>query len=457
MLNASSTSISLKRRVFGAGAWSLGGYGLSQVLRFGSNLLLTRLLVPDMFGVMAIANIVMVGLALFSDVGLLPNVVQNARGNDPAFLNTAWVIQILRGVLLWFIALCISLFIFLANRISLFPMDSVYADPRLPYVIAVSSFTAVIAGIQSTKLLEASRNLAIGRATVIEIIAQAAGLVCVLVWASIDRSIWALVSSGICYALTKAVLSHAWLRGNSNRWAWDNAAYREIILFGKWIFLSSILGFLAVNGDRLLLGSFVSPTILGIYSIAYYIVSSIDQMSSRIITDVSFPALSEISRDRQEAFSASYAHFHTVVASFAYLCSGVLVTSGPTLMGLLYDPRYHEAGWMLQILAVSLLSAPFRLGTQSFLVFGGGRIYSHIHGLRLIALCFFLPIGFYLFGLSGALWGIVLSLLFSLPLIVHHMKKYEFFELRRELLLMPLIVFGMIVGKVFNLVVVHVW
>src|SRR5262245_36522377 len=101
--------IPLKQRVFAASAWSLAGYGVNQAIRFSSNLIMTRLLVPEMFGVMAIATIVIVGLAMFSDLGLRQSLVQSRRGADPAFLNTAWVLQILRGFALWIIALAISI------------------------------------------------------------------------------------------------------------------------------------------------------------------------------------------------------------------------------------------------------------------------------------------------------------------------------------------------------------
>jgi O-antigen/teichoic acid export membrane protein len=70
----------LKNRVFIAGGWSVAGYGLSQAIRLGSNLLMTRLLVPDMFGLMAIAGTLMVGLAMFSDVGLRQSVVTSMAG-----------------------------------------------------------------------------------------------------------------------------------------------------------------------------------------------------------------------------------------------------------------------------------------------------------------------------------------------------------------------------------------
>ena len=91
---------------------------------------MTRLLVPQMFGIVAIATLVQICLAMFSDLGLnLKNVIQSKRGSDPAFLNTIWVTQIIRGVVLWFLALIISLLLFIANRVGIIPANSVYADP----------------------------------------------------------------------------------------------------------------------------------------------------------------------------------------------------------------------------------------------------------------------------------------------------------------------------------------
>src|SRR5947207_1772677 len=96
---------SLKNRVLRAGVWTLASFGIRQAIRFGTNLVMTRLLVPEMFGVMAIATTVMIGLAMFSDVGLKQNVIHSRRGNEEAFLNTIWVIQIGRGLTLWVAAI----------------------------------------------------------------------------------------------------------------------------------------------------------------------------------------------------------------------------------------------------------------------------------------------------------------------------------------------------------------
>src|SRR5581483_3958970 len=340
MSNAPSNRLSLKRRVLGAGAWSMAGFALSYAIRLGSSLLMTRLLVPEMFGVMAIAMMVMSGLAMFSDVGLRPSIIQNPRGHDPSFLNTAWAIQIIRGLLLFLIAIFISILIFAASHLGLAPKASVYSNPHLPYVIAVISFSAAVGGLQSTKLSEAGRHLALGRVTLIQIVSQITGLICMFSWALVDRSIWCLVAGNICASATSTLLSHIWLPGVANRWQWDRAAFHEIFHFGKWIFLSSTLGFFAGNADRMLLGGFVDSATLGIYSIAFTIFYAIAQVIIKIFSDVSFAALSEVARDRSMDLKQSLYRFHILTGSFAYFCAGSLVVSGSTLVSFLYDPRY---------------------------------------------------------------------------------------------------------------------
>src|SRR6516162_3623745 len=101
---SSRESPTLKQRALRAGGWTIVGYGIAQVIRLGSNLIMTRLLVPEMFGVMAIATMVTVILTLLSDIGLQVNIVQSRPGDDPSFLDTAWVVSIVRGLTLWVVA-----------------------------------------------------------------------------------------------------------------------------------------------------------------------------------------------------------------------------------------------------------------------------------------------------------------------------------------------------------------
>src|SRR5690348_5712560 len=72
----------LREKAIRSGTWTLFGFGASQTVRFGSTLVLSRLLVPKDFGLAAMVGILINGMQQFSDVGLAPAIIQNKRGDD---------------------------------------------------------------------------------------------------------------------------------------------------------------------------------------------------------------------------------------------------------------------------------------------------------------------------------------------------------------------------------------
>lgn len=448
--NVHSQLLSLRHRMLSASAWLLFGGGFSTALRFASNLLTTRLLAPEMFGIASLATVIMIGLAMFSDLGLKQCIVQSRRGSDPEFLNTAWSVQCLQGALTWFIALAIGVGLFWLDWLELIPKTSVYSDARFPFVIAVMSLAMIISGLSSTKLYEASRRLAVGRVAQLELISQIFGALCMVAWAIVNRSIWALVAGAIATYTMRTILSHVWLPGTPNRWQWNKVALGEIIHVGRWIFTSSIMGFLVNNGDRLLLGGVLGAHQLGVYAIAYLIFSSVEQIWSTIISEVVYPALSEIVRERADQATRSFYRVYTIVAAGIYLSAGALIVAGGHLVRLLYDARYADAGWMLQLLAIALISVPPRAAVYYLLAHGQAAAFSVILGVRLVTSFVALPVGFYLFGLPGALGGLVLSQFVPIPVIFYFSARAGLFDVRRELATLPMIGLGMTAGILVN-------
>ena len=147
-----NSSLSVRQLVIRSSMWVFGGQVSSLVLRFANNLVMTRLLVPEAFGVMTVATTVLAGLQLCSYFGMNYNIVQSTRGDEEVFLDTAWVLQILRGGLIWLLALGLAVGLYFANQTGLVPVGSAFADESLPIIIAVLSFTALISGFESTKL-----------------------------------------------------------------------------------------------------------------------------------------------------------------------------------------------------------------------------------------------------------------------------------------------------------------
>jgi O-antigen/teichoic acid export membrane protein len=443
---------SLKQRVLHAGGWSFAGYGLSQAIRFGSNLVMARLLVPEMFGIMAIATMVMVILNLLSDVGLHQNIVQSRRGDDPAFLDTVWVVQIARGVGLWFGLLLLSMALHLANLAGMLPAKSVYASPVLPLVIAVSSIAAVIAGFKSTKTAVADRNFNQKRLIQIELISQCTALTVMIVIGVISRSIWALVGGGLVASLTTTVLSHTWMSGHPNRFRLEKNALRELIGFGKWIFVSSFLSVLASQGDRLLLGGFVEADVLGLFAIASLIIRAVANGLNKLFVTVSLPALSETARSNPSRLRAVYYKLSVPSDLLLLFMTGLLFATGQLVIDLLYDYRYSEAGGLLRVLALSLFVVRYGVALHTYLAVGVPRYWTIINVVRFVALYALVPPLYYVGGTQAAIWGIALHELAIVPLVYYFNAKLGLIDLRREALVLLALPVGLLSGFALNVV-----
>ena len=129
--------------------------------------------------------------------------------------------------------------------------------------------------------------------------------------------------------------------------------------------------------------------------------------------------------------------------------------SGHTLIGLLYDRRYQEAGWMLEVLSIALIAIPFRVAQLCYLALGLPKLYTLPIAIRVVVLFVLAPIGFYFFGLSGALVGVVGGYLSSIPVILVYNVRHNLFDLRKELLMLTAVPGGMLLAESFNLAAKH--
>ena len=102
--NESMNRQRLKERAVRGGAWLGAGTGIEQGLRFLRNIILTRLLAPEAFGLMAIVLALNTAFESFTDVGIKQAIVQNPRGQTREYLNGAWWFSCIRAVVLYGLA-----------------------------------------------------------------------------------------------------------------------------------------------------------------------------------------------------------------------------------------------------------------------------------------------------------------------------------------------------------------
>jgi O-antigen/teichoic acid export membrane protein len=340
-----SATLTLKKRAINSGLWVSVSYGAQQVLRFGSNLILTRLLFPEAFGLMAIMQTVMIGLTMMSDIGIQPSIVQNERGNEVSFLNTAWTIQVIQGGVIFLIILVTSSF-----------FAKFYHEPQLLQLLPVVGLGAVISGFNSTKLATANRQLYMAKVTIIEIVTYVISLIAIILFAWLYKSVWALIWGTLLGGFLKMLASHYMLPGNRNHFAWEQHSVKALFGFGSWIFVSSALTFLAGEGNKLFVAKLLNVDMLAFYTLASTMSlifwQSILQLSGKIL----LPAYSEVLRNNPERIQSVMTKTRLVMIIPSWICALFFVFYGDQFMWLIYDVRYRESGVMLRILAMGSLA-----------------------------------------------------------------------------------------------------
>jgi O-antigen/teichoic acid export membrane protein len=440
------SSFSLKKRVLVAGSWTLFGFGFALVLRLIGNLIIARLLAPEAFGIMAVCTAIHVIVALISDIGLRQAVIRSENAHDPSFLNTAWTVQILRSILIWIACIGAAFALYLLNRYDALPEGTVYRNAALPSLIIAVAFSTVIQGFQSMKAVVLGRGLDLRQNTIVDITTVVVGYLVAITVAWSTRSIWSFVFSGWTASAIGLLLSHLWLPGIRDRLAWNRKALRELANFGRWASASSIIGVMAMNGDRLLLGGWFSPTSLGFYSIASNLASVLDNIGSRVFASVSLPALSEIVRKQPDRLGEVFFRMRRW-ADVSYVGSaGLLFAVGQTLIATLYDARYLAAGHMLQLLSFGLLFSRYGLVQDAYIALGKPQYLAAINVTKVVSLFVTVPVMFYLLGPDGAIIGVAFYLFPTIPLILWLNHRHGLNNFKFEMLMLAVWPAGWLVG-----------
>ena len=345
---------SLGARALGAGGWNLFLSINQTLLRLVSNLIMTRLLLPEAFGMMAMAATVLTALTLFTDIGINRSIMREIDGADTRFLRVAWVVKILRSLVVAGGVLVAALVLWLLPD-GTFPAESVYAQPQMPGLIALIALSPLLLGFASTSRELTIRRLENRRFVVFSFVAQICTVLAMVGFAQISPTVWALMAGMLVNNLMVCCFTHLVLPGPRMAFEWDPEIAERLWHFGKWLIGSSVLTFVARNADKLLLGGFLGAGLFGIYVISQIWIEAGKTLITRLSEGVAFPVVAEIMRTRPHELPRLYRKVQTAVDLFCV--SGFLgaLILGPLLVDLLYTSDYSLAGRYLQLMSPSFL------------------------------------------------------------------------------------------------------
>ena len=372
---------------------------------------------------MALVQVFLIGLNMFSDLGIRAAIIQDRQSNQQVYLDTAWTLQVIRGFVLW-----------IATWIIAYPMAVFYEEPLLAQMMPVAGLAALFQGFNSTKMATADRDLTIGKLTVVTFATQLIGLVVMVILSYELQSVWALVIGGPVAPLLMAIFSHVALPGKNNRFVFDRIAAKRLIGFGKYIFIASMAGFVIQFGDRAILGKLVSFEELGLYNIAFYLATIPFILNRRLVDKVLFPLYRWSPPSESLENKRKIARARMMLSSSLLPLVAILAFSGNALVEMLYDPRYAVSGQLLILIALAHIPPMMTENYNAIALANGdsGRFALMTTTAAILRTSLVLMGGLH-FGLIGVILAPIVATVLFYPFMIALIWKYKAWDYRHDL------------------------
>ena len=292
---------------------------------------------------------------MLTDFGIRSMIIISDEFNKIKFLQTCWTIQFIRGVCVYGIILIIAIIIWAIQEFGVTGTESVYSAPEISPAIAISGFALVLQGLESVNQHVYAREMKFGPATQIQITFSVVGPIITISLALFWPSVWVLVISGLMITSLRLFMTYWMFPGLPMGFCLQRDYAREIFDRGKWIMSHSILSVATNTADKILLSVFLPASTFGIYSLAFQMIEIPRQFLDKVQHSLLLQVFQSLEKSGDFAqMKQQYYRYRIPYDVLACMATGGFLTASPALIDLMYDPRYAQAGEIMQVLALGL-------------------------------------------------------------------------------------------------------
>ncbi|MEM7199742.1 MAG: lipopolysaccharide biosynthesis protein [Planctomycetota bacterium] len=375
-------------RVATGATWIYAYRWIDRGLNFLSLLVVARCLSKEDFGLVAIAAsyiFIIEGLSEFD----VKNALIRSRADDRQLFDTAWTLAAIRGLLASLVLLAVS------------PID-----PRITATVCVLAIVPLLDGTANPRFVVFERELNYKRLAAMTLIGTVASVSVTVGLALAYRTHWALVLGIIAGSVARMVSTYA-LR--PYRPSVTLRRWREIFGFSGWMSLATVVSTLSMRTDRIVIGGLIGPGAAGSYDMTQRIgVLPTAELISPL-QRVLFPSFSQMADDHPRLRRAALESVNVLASlSLPSACGFALIANDFVPIAL--DQEYLSIAPLLAVL-VPFLGLRATLSNARPCVMALGRTGLMFRVSLIYALVHF-PAFFVataLYGLSGAIWAIVLA------------------------------------------------
>ncbi len=375
-----------------------------------STIILARLLVPEDFGLVALATTMLAVLETLLELGFDLALIQK-QSADRSQYDTAWTLSIARGLL------TAILFVAAAH-----PLAEFYNDPRLATVVLWLAAIALTSGFQNIGIVEFRMELQFDREFRMLVVSKCAAFVVTLALAWYWRDYRALVAGIITGKAVALILSYT-MHPYRPRLSLKGAT--PFLHFSKWLLVNNLIVLIRQRMDTFVVGKMSSATALGHYTVAYEISNLATTELIWPISRALFPGFAKMQGDPARLADGFVASLGIMFFLGAPLAVGVGLVA-EHIVRIFLGVQWMPAVPLIQVLSLyGFLNLPVANGQAIYLAIGRPDLITWRGLPSVLVLPPALIGGVYVMGTVGVAWGLVLSA--AVALIVH------FWMIKRQL------------------------
>ncbi len=319
----------LRGRAVKGGAVTIISRSIEFLVHMGGTVILARLLSPQEFGLLAMVLAITGFFVIFKDMGLSDATIQSEKISHDQVSTLFWL-NVSCGILIFITAAVIS------------PVVAwFYKEPQLVLVTIISSVSFIFAGFSAQHLALLKRSMSFSRVAVVEIVAASGSVLAGIAMAFLGFGLWALVARTLLMAFLNMVglwTFCKWRPGLPKR----KSGVKSFVRFGANTTGFYLINYFARNFDKILVGWFAGPVILGFYHKAFHLfVLPVSQFS----IPLQGVAVSSLTKLRSEPLK--YKHFFLralgLMAFMGMPLSTYLAAMGEGIILLLLGPAWVGA------------------------------------------------------------------------------------------------------------------
>jgi lipopolysaccharide exporter len=230
---------------------------------------------------------------------------------------------------------------------------------------------------------------------------------------------WGIAFAILLNRLIMTVLSHQFYRELRPTFAIDRAAAKQLLTYSKFTVPSSFLTLSLNQFDKIVFLRLFDLRLLGIYGLALSIAGSIETLIGRISSSVLYPRCAHNFRENPDTAALKYYTENTRLFVTILAMPAAVSGAAHLIVNLLYDPRYAEAGSVLQAVAIRAVVLAFASPAEDLLI-SAGQFHVILFGnvLRAAWIVLGCLLGYHFFGFMGFVYGLSFS---GLPPLAYYL------------------------------------